>query len=144
MERPIAFPHRLVNPSSLARPSGFSHAVVAGEGRTVYIAGQTAQSADGTVEGGSIVEQFDAAARNLLAALEATGGRPEHMVSMQIFVTDAQAYRDARKEIGAVYRRHFGSHYPAAALLEVKGLFDPKAKVELMAVAVIPDRDRGR
>ena len=56
---------------------------------------------------------------------------------MQIFVTDAAAYRDALKEIGGAYRRHFGRHYPAMGLFEVAGLFDPEAKVELMCVAVV-------
>jgi enamine deaminase RidA (YjgF/YER057c/UK114 family) len=58
---------------------------------------------------------------------------------MQIYVTDAAAYRDALKEIGAAYRRHFGRHYPAIGLFEVQGLFDPGAKVELMCIAVVPD-----
>ena len=138
MEREVGTPHRAVNPPSLPRPSGFSHAIVAAPGHTVYLAGQTAQGPEGAVRGSTIVEQFDAAARNLLAALEAAGGRPEHVVSMQIFTTDLKAYKADLKAIGAAYRRHFGRHYPAMALLEVKGLFDPEAMVEIQAVAVIP------
>lgn len=138
MEREVALPHRTVNPPSLPRPSGYSHAVVAALGRTVYLAGQTAAGPDGALQGATMVEQFGAAARNLLVALEAAGGHAEHLVSMQIFTTDVAAYRAERKAIGAAYRRSFGSHYPAMALLEVKGLFDPKALVEIQAVAVIP------
>jgi enamine deaminase RidA (YjgF/YER057c/UK114 family) len=138
MEREVTGPHGAINPPSLARPSGFSHAVVAAPGRMVYIAGQTASGPDGAIHGETIVEQFDTAARNLLAALEAAGGAPGHLVSMQIFTTDLAAYRSELKAIGAAYRRHFGRHYPAMALLEVKGLFDPAALVELQAIAVIP------
>ena len=138
MEREVGTPHRAVNPPSLPRPSGFSHAIVAVPGRTIYLAGQAAQGPDGTIRGRTIVEQFDAAARNLLTALAAAGGQPEHVVSMQIFTTDVAAYKADLKAIGAAYRRHFGRHYPAMALLEVKGLFDPEAMVEIQAVAVIP------
>jgi enamine deaminase RidA (YjgF/YER057c/UK114 family) len=86
-----------------------------------------------------MVEQFDRTAANVVRALEAAGGRPEHIVSMQIFVTDADEYRGSLREIGAAYRGHFGRHYPAMALLEVTGLFDPAAKIELVAVAVVPE-----
>jgi enamine deaminase RidA (YjgF/YER057c/UK114 family) len=86
-----------------------------------------------------MVEQFDQAAANVAEALRAADAKPEHLTSMQIFVTDAAAYRDALKEIGAAYRRNFGRHYPAIGLFEVRALFDPDAKVELMCIAVVPD-----
>lgn len=130
--------HRLVNPESLAPSAGFSHAVVAASGHTVYLGGQTAHDSDGRLHGTTVAEQFDGAAANVVTALEAAGGRPEDLVSMHIFVTDAAAYRSALSDLGAVYRKHFGRHYPAVALLEVTGLFDPAAVVELTCVAVIP------
>ena len=127
-------PHRVVNPEGLAPPVGFAHAVVAAPGRTVWLGGQ--------IGGGTnVVEQFDAAATNLLAALSAAGGEPEHLVSLQVFTTSAAAYREALPELGATYRRHFGRHYVATALFEVAGLFDPAAKVELVGIAVVPDQE---
>jgi enamine deaminase RidA (YjgF/YER057c/UK114 family) len=138
MERPIASPHRVLNPDSLPPPSGFSHAVVAAPGRTVYIAGQAGQLKDGSVARGTIAEQFEVAAGNVLKALAAAGGGADHLVSMQIFVTDLADYQRSLPQVGAAYRRYFGKHYPAIALLEVKSLFDPAARVELMCVAVIP------
>ena len=131
-------PHEVLNPPALAAPVGFSHAVVAASGRTVYIAGQTAHDSDGVVVPGSIVEQFDKAAANLVIALDAAGAKPEHLVSMQIFVTNAAAYRAALKELAPIYRTHLGTHYPAISLFEVKGLFDPAAMVEIVATAVVP------
>ena len=136
MERPIASPHEIRNPDTLPRPQGFSHAVIAQAGRTVYLAGQTAQQTDGTVVGATMAEQFDVAAGNVVKALEAAGAHPQDLVSMQIFVTDVAEYQRTSKQIGDAYRRHFGRHYPAMALLEVSRLFDPTAKVELMAIAV--------
>ncbi len=130
-------PHRIVNPESLVKPSGYSHAVVASPGRTVYIAGQTAHvPGEKTPEG--IVEQFDRAARTVVIALEAAGGKPEDLVSMQIFTTDLADYVSNFEAIGDLYKNHFGKHYPAAALIEVRGLVDG-AKVELSCIAVLPE-----
>jgi enamine deaminase RidA (YjgF/YER057c/UK114 family) len=131
--------HDIVNAPALAEPVGFAHAVVAAPGRTVYLGGQTAQDPEGAIRGTTIVEQFDVAAANVLAALAATGGRAEHLVSLQIFVTSVEDYRAALRELGVVYRRHFGRHFPAVALLGVQALFDAEAKVELVGVAVVPD-----
>ena len=138
---PDRSPHQLLNPDSLAPPVGFSHAVVASPGRFVFVGGQTAHGADDQLPPGGMVGQFGAACANVATALAAAGAQPKHLVSMQIFVTDAKAYRDAMKEIGAAWRKHLGKHYPAMALFEIKGLFDPDAVVELMAVAVVPETE---
>ena len=134
-------PHRLINPPELAAPAGFSHAVVAAPGRLVFVAGQVAQDAEGRIAGEALEEQFDLAARNVVLALEAAGARPEHVVSLQIFTTDVEGYRERSREIGAAYRRHFGRHYPAMALLGVPRLFDPEARIELVATAVVPEAE---
>jgi enamine deaminase RidA (YjgF/YER057c/UK114 family) len=131
--------HQLLNPAGLAEPVGFSHAVVAAGGQTVYLAGQTALSPDGRIEGRTIAQQFDRAASNLLAALAAAGGRPQDVVSLQVFVTDVEEYKAELAELGRVYRSHFGRHYPAMALLGVSRLWDAEAKVEIMGVAVVPE-----
>jgi enamine deaminase RidA (YjgF/YER057c/UK114 family) len=131
----------VVNPSGLAPPAGFAHAVVAAPGRTVYLGGQAAQGPDGAITGSTLVEQFEVAAANLVAALAAAGGAPEHLVSLHIYTTEVDRYRAALAELGAAYRRHLGRHYVATALFEVAGLFDPQAKVELVGIAVVPDQD---
>ncbi|HEX8099237.1 MAG TPA: RidA family protein [Actinomycetota bacterium] len=130
--------HRIVNPESLPKPSGYSHAVAASPGRTIYVAGQTAHKEREDLPE-DIVEQFDRAARNVVVALEAAGGKPRDLVSMQIFTTDLAVYLSKSKEIGAAYQKHFSKHYPATALIEVKGLVGG-AKVELMCTAVVPER----
>ena len=130
--------HEIVNPPSLPAPVGFAHAVVASPGRTVYLGGQTAQGPDGTIVGDTIAAQFDVAAGNVMTALATAGGRPEHLVSLMIYVTDVPAYRASLAELAPVYRKHFGRHYPAVALLGVAELFDPAAKLELVGTAVVP------
>ena len=119
---------RAVNPPELPKPSGFSHAVVAGN--TVYLAGQVG-------EGETLVDQFDGAAANLLTTLRAAGGDVGDLVSLQVFVVDVPAYRAALPEIGKAWQRHFGKHYPAMGLFGVTELFSPELKVELMGVAHI-------
>ena len=130
--------HTIVMAPELAKPSGYAHAVVTTGGRTVYLAGMTSQLPDGSVGGDDFVEQYDIASRNLIAVLRAAGASPEHLVSLQIFVTDVAEYRAARARLRDVWHAHFGDHYPAMALLGVRELFDPAARVELMGVAVIP------
>jgi enamine deaminase RidA (YjgF/YER057c/UK114 family) len=121
--------HRIVNPPELGEPSGFSHAVVA-SGTTVHLAGQLGA-------GTTLADQFDDAARRLVAALRAAGGEPDDLVSLQVFVTDVAAYRDALPALGRVWREHFGRHYPAMGLFGIAELFEPDALVELMGVAVL-------
>lgn len=122
--------HRIVNPPELGDPSGFSHAVVS-SGTTVHLAGQIGA-------GATLVEQFDSALERLLVALGAAGGGAEDLVSLQLFVTDVGAYRDSLPELGRVWRRRLGRHYPAMGLIGVSELFEPGAMVELMGVAVLP------
>jgi enamine deaminase RidA (YjgF/YER057c/UK114 family) len=132
-------PHLLLSPAWMAPAVGFSHVVVPADGRLVFLGGQAGHRPDGTLAGQGLLEQFDQACSNVTEALTAAGAKPEHLVSMQIFVTDAAAYRAAAKDIGGVYRKHFGRHYPAMALFEVAGLFDPEAVVELVCIAVVPN-----
>jgi enamine deaminase RidA (YjgF/YER057c/UK114 family) len=124
-----------INPATLPKPIGFSHAVRAGQ--TVYLAGQTALGSDGTIVGDTIVEQFEVAASNLIAALEGAGGVAADLVTLQVFVTDVSEYKRSLRELGDVWRRRFGRHYPAMGLFGVTELFDAEAKVELMGVAVL-------
>jgi enamine deaminase RidA (YjgF/YER057c/UK114 family) len=132
-------PHRLVDPAAMAPAVGFSHAVVASRGRTVWIAGQIAVDASGAVVGERLVEQLDVTLANVVTALRACGAEPEHVVSMLIFTTAMAEYRASRSELGPVYRRHFGRHYPAMGLFGVTELVEPAALVEVVAAAVIPE-----
>jgi enamine deaminase RidA (YjgF/YER057c/UK114 family) len=124
--------HRIVDVPGLPEPVGYAHAVVAAPGRTAYLGGQIGA-------GETVVEQFDAAATNLVTALRAAGGEPDDLVSLVVYATDLGEYRASLSDLGEVWRHHFGRHYPAMALVGVSALLDPMARVELMGVAVVPD-----
>jgi enamine deaminase RidA (YjgF/YER057c/UK114 family) len=127
-----------VNPPSLARPSGFSHAVVA-TGTTVFLAGQTAMDAEGLIAGEGVVEQFEQALGNLLSALGAAGGEPADLASMTVYVVDMDDYRAHAREIGQVWKRLVGTEYPAMAGIGVARLWDANALVEVQGTAVLRD-----
>jgi enamine deaminase RidA (YjgF/YER057c/UK114 family) len=133
-------PHEIVTSPELAPPVGYAHAVVAAPGHTVHLGGQTAMDAEGRITGKGIVEQFDVAAGNVVAALRAAGCTPDDVVSMQIFVTDLREYRFRMRELAPVWHAHFGRRYPAMGLFGVTELYDDEAQIELMAVAVRPER----
>jgi enamine deaminase RidA (YjgF/YER057c/UK114 family) len=132
--------NRIVNTPALGEPVGYAHAVVAApNGRTVYLGGQTALGPDGTIVGATLPEQLDVAAGNVMQALRTVGGEAEDIVSIQIFVTDPAEYRKQLGELGRVWQRHFGRHYPASGLFGVTRLFDDPALIELMCIAVVPE-----
>lgn len=134
------YDNRVVNPASLARPSGFAHAVVTRGGRTVWLAGQTALDADSRIVApGDVVAQFEQALTNLLTALREAGGAPEHLVTMTTYIVDVEDYRTRAREIGQVWRRLVGTRYPAMAGVGVARLWDDDALVEVQGVAVVPD-----
>lgn len=126
-----------VNPPELGRPSGFSHAVI-GEGRTVFLAGQTALDASGRIVGDGVVAQFEQALGNLLTALRAAGGEPEHLASLTVYIVDMDDYRARAGDIGKVWKRLVGRDYPAMVGIGVSRLWDAEALVEVQGFAVLP------
>jgi enamine deaminase RidA (YjgF/YER057c/UK114 family) len=126
-----------VNPPTLAKPSGFSHAVVADGGRVVFLAGQVALGADGAVVGDTVAEQFERALGNLLEALRAAGGSPADLASLTVYAVDLDGYRAQAREIGQAWQRLVGREYPAMAAIGVSRLWEPAALVEIQGHAVI-------
>jgi enamine deaminase RidA (YjgF/YER057c/UK114 family) len=127
-----------VNPPELATPRGFSHAVV-GSGRVVFLAGQTALDAEGRIVGDTVIEQFDRALSNLLAALAAAGGTPAELAGLTIYIVDVEDYRANARAIGGVWKRLVGDTYPAMAAVGVARLWDEEALVEVQGYAILPD-----
>ncbi|EIM26789.1 putative translation initiation inhibitor, yjgF family [Microvirga lotononidis] len=135
--QPLAPPLRKINPPELPRPRGYSHAV-AGTGTFVFVSGQTATDHMGKVTTVGLLLQARQALRNVRTALAEAGGAPEHIAQMTWYVLDVDHYRARLKELGVVYREVMGSHYPAMVLVEVSGLVDPAAIVEISATAILP------
>jgi len=127
-----------VNPASLAKPSGFSHATVA-TGTTVFLAGQTGMDVSGAIVDGGLVAQFEKALTNLLTALAAAGGQPRDLASMTVYIVDMDDYRARAGEIGEVWKRLVGTDYPAMAGIGVSRLWDAEALVEVQGFAVLPE-----
>lgn len=129
--------HRTIQPPGWARPRGYSNGVLA-EGRLLAIGGQIGWNAEQVFEQHGFVGQFDQTLQNIRAVLDAAGARPEHLVSMTIYVTDLDAYRQSLADLGPIWKTHLGRVYPAMALVGVAGLVEPEALVEIQAIAVIP------
>ena len=125
-----------INPDGLAPATGFSHAVRT-SGTAVHLAGQTALDVDGRIVGDGVVEQFEKALGNLLAALDAAGGTPDRLASLTVYLVDVEAYKAHAREIGRVWKRLAGSDYPAMAAVGVARLWDVEALVEVQGVAVL-------
>lgn len=133
----------LINPPSLAKPSGYSNGILA-TGRLLALAGQTGMDATGAIAApGDLVAQFRQALANLHAVLTAAGGAMTDIVKLTIFVTDKNDYKAKLKPIGAIYREFFGRHYPAMTLVEVKSLYDDAALVEIEGWAVLAENETG-
>jgi enamine deaminase RidA (YjgF/YER057c/UK114 family) len=126
-----------LQPSGWARPKGFSHGIAA-SGRQVFIAGQIGCDAEGRLVEKTFAGQFRQTLKNILAVLAEAGGKPEHLVRLTWYVRDLREYSAAIKDIGAAYRELIGKHYPAMAVVEVTGLVEGEARLEIEATAVLP------
>ena len=128
----------IINPQELGAPRGWSNGMLAQTGGSIlFIAGQTARDSSGRVPSSDFVSQFDRALGNVLTVLRQAGGQPGDIGRFTIYVTDMAGYRASLQPLGEVYRRRMGTHYPAMALVQVIGLVDPNAVVEIEATAVI-------
>jgi enamine deaminase RidA (YjgF/YER057c/UK114 family) len=128
------------NPEELGPPSGWNNGMLAPPGgRVLFVAGQTARAPDGTIVSSDFVEQFATALGHVVSVVEAAGGSHKDIGRMTVFVTSLEEYRASLKRLGAAYRGHMGRHFPAMALLEVSGLVDEGARVEIEATAVLPN-----
>ena len=131
-------PFEIINPERLGRPRGYANGVLApAGGRLLFVAGQIAWDERQRIVSDDFAEQFGRALANVLAVVAAAGGAPEHVARLTVYVTDKREYQSRTREIGERWREQMGRHYPAMALVEVKGLLEDGAKVEIEAVAVI-------
>jgi enamine deaminase RidA (YjgF/YER057c/UK114 family) len=129
---------KLINPESLGAPRGYSNGVLTEPGgRLLFIAGQVAWDQQQQIVADNLVEQFDRALANVITVVTEAGGEPEQIARLVIYVTDKNEYRLHMKEIGERYRARMGKHFPAMVLVEVKGLLEDDAQVEIEAIAVM-------
>jgi enamine deaminase RidA (YjgF/YER057c/UK114 family) len=125
-------------PEGWAPPIGYANGIVADAGRLVFIAGQVGWDAQQRFQSEDIAPQFDQALANVLAVLAQAGGKPEHICRMTAYCCDKPGYLAARRELGAIWRRRMGKHFPAMSMIFVVDLLDSPGKIELEATAVVP------
>lgn len=128
---------QILLPPGWVTPIGYSNGVVVPSGRIVFIAGQVGWDDQQKFQSEDLVPQFEQALKNVLAVLAEAGGSPVHICRMTAFCIDKPRYLAARSELGHIWRRLIGKHYPAMSMIFVADLLDHPAKIELEATAVI-------
>jgi enamine deaminase RidA (YjgF/YER057c/UK114 family) len=127
-----------INPESLGAPHGYSNGVLTDAGgRLLFIAGQVAWDQQQQIVADDLVRQFDQALANVITVVTEAGGKPEQIARLIIYVTDKNEYRERMKEIGERYRARMGKHFPAMVLVEVAGLLEDRAQIEIEGIAVL-------
>jgi enamine deaminase RidA (YjgF/YER057c/UK114 family) len=127
-----------INPESLGAPRGYSNGVLTeAGGRLLFIAGQIAWDQNQEIISDDLVEQFDRALANVITVVDEAGGAPDRIARLVLYVTDKNEYRQRLKEIGERYRARMGRHFPAMVLVEVAGLLEDRAQIEIEGTAIL-------
>ena len=129
---------QILQPPGWARAKGFSNGIAA-RGRLVFIAGQVGRTGEGKWEARDFADQFRQALKNVLDVLKEAKGEPEHIVRLTWYVLDKKEYLGSLKAVGAAYRELMGRHYPTMAVVQVSGLVEDEARLEIEATAVVPE-----
>ena len=127
-----------LQPPDWAEPKGYANGIMA-RGALIFVGGQIGWNAAQTFESDDFIVQTRQALMNIAAVLRAGGAGPEHMVRMTWYVTDRVEYAARLKELGGVYREVMGKNFPAMTCVEVSGLVEDRAKIEIEVTAVLPD-----
>jgi enamine deaminase RidA (YjgF/YER057c/UK114 family) len=129
---------RILHPPGWSLPIGYANGIAVPAGRIVFVAGQIGWDEQQVFHSEDIVPQFEQALKNVIAVLAEAGGRPEHICRLTAYCIDKPGYLAARAELGRIWRRLIGKHYPAMSMIFVADLLDHPAKIELEATAVVP------
>ena len=128
---------QILQPPGWARARGFSNGIAA-SGKLVFIAGQVGWTGEGEWQARDFAGQFKQALANVLEVLAQAGGKPQHLVRLTWYVLDKREYLNSLKPVGEAYRELMGRHYPTMAVVQVSGLVEDEARLEIEATAVIP------
>ena len=129
---------QVLQPAGWARPRGYANGVAA-SGRTVYVSGMIGWDAQGEFHTDDFAGQVRQALLNIVAVLAEAGALPEHIVRMTWYVLDKKEYVAAYPQIGLAYKEIIGKHYPSMTAVQVAGLIEDRARVEIEVTAVLPD-----
>ena len=129
----------ILQPPGWARAKGFSNGIAC-KGKLVFIAGQIGWTGQGHWEARDFAGQFRQALQNVISVLQEAKGKPEHIVRLTWYVLDKSEYSKSLKDVGVAYRELMGRHYPTMAVVQVSGLVEDEARLEIEATAVIPEK----
>lgn len=129
---------RTLLPEGWAPPVGYANGIEVEAGRIVFVSGQVGWDAQQRFASAEIAPQFEQALVNVLTVLSLAGGQPRHICRITAYCCDRDAYLRARRELGTIWKRHMGTHYPTMSMIFVADLLDHPAKIELEATAVLP------
>jgi enamine deaminase RidA (YjgF/YER057c/UK114 family) len=130
---------KILQPPGWARAKGFANGIAA-TGTLVFIAGQVGWTGEGEWRARDFAGQFKQALANVLAVLAEAGGKPQHLVRLTWYVLDKREYLNSLKAVGEAYRELMGRHYPTMAVVQVSGLVEDEARLEIEATAVVPEK----
>src|SRR5258707_15037496 len=130
----------ILQPAEWPRPKGYSNGMAA-RGRMIFISGQVGWDAQGRFTSDTLSGQVKQALGNIARVLEEGGAEPRHLVRLTWYVLSRDAYLREVRDIGAAYREVLGKHFPTMSVVEVRGLVEQQALVEIEATAVVPDDD---
>ena len=130
---------QILQPPGWARPRGFSNGIAC-SGRLVFIAGQVGWTGAGKWEARDFAGQFRQALSNVIEVLKEAKGEPKHIVRLTWYVLDKQEYLASLAQVGAAYRELMGRNYPTMAVVQVGGLVEDEARLEIEATAVVPEK----
>jgi enamine deaminase RidA (YjgF/YER057c/UK114 family) len=125
-------------PEGWRAPVGYANGIAVDARRIIFVTGQVGWNAEQRFESEALAPQCEQALRNVIAVLAEAGAGPQHVCRITAYCCDKPAYLAARRELGAIWRRHMGSHYPAMSMIFVADLLDSPGKIELEATAVLP------
>ncbi len=128
---------QILQPPEWARPKGFSNGIAC-TGKLIFVAGQVGWTGQGEWKEKSFAGQFRQTLLNIISILQEANGKPEHIVRLTWYVLDKKEYLDSLRDVGLAYRELMGRHYPAMAVVQVSGLIENEARLEIEATAVIP------
>ena len=127
-----------IQPPDWAVPRGYANGILA-KGTLLFVGGQIGWNAQQAFESDNFLAQTRQALLNVAAVLNAGGAKPEHMVRMTWYVVDRAEYLVCLKDLGSIYREVMGKNFPAMTCVEVSGLVEARARVEIEVTAVVPD-----
>ncbi len=130
--------HQILQPEGWAKPRGYSNGIAA-SGRMVFVGGQIGWNEQCEFETDDFIGQVKQTLKNVVAVIRAAGGEPHHITTMTWYFTDKAEYLANMKGLGEAYREVIGRHFPAMAAVQVVALVEDRAKIEIQAIAVVPE-----